>query len=335
MEDELEKIDEADEETADPICEQCIALEDRQEALEEKLDNYVAYLPVEKKLAGCYVSIDYNGKLDVEKGLVKPEDKKAVQAQAGGEGEVDKAPDDKPGLSQSLVDDLKRYRTQVAQVAIAEHPAIAFDLLVFRVAASTLGRGYSFDGPDVTFSDQHLKPSVAPDTIAAERLEVIRNSLSLDWLKQKTEPLQFEAFRTLSTIDKQRILAYCTALTLRPKLAPAAGKQKSAYDVALALTGANVADYWRPTAANFLSRIKREQLLDIGREVMVQGESWAIAKRDAKKAALVAELDDAFAKSGNPDTLEAITNWLPEGMAIAEAEPEPVPAKTRKAKNAA
>ena len=41
----------------------------------------------------------------------------------------------------------------------------------------------------------------------------------------------------------------------------ASGATAVAGGSALAQTGANVADYWRPTAVNFLSRIKSSQLL--------------------------------------------------------------------------
>ena len=41
------------------------------------------------------------------------------------------------------------YRLQVAQLEIAVHPEIAFDLLVFHVASSILGSHYFHDGPEV------------------------------------------------------------------------------------------------------------------------------------------------------------------------------------------
>jgi ParB family chromosome partitioning protein len=41
----------------------------------------------------------------------------------------------------------------------------------------------------------------------------------------------------------------------------------TAYDIALMETDANVAEYWRPSKANYLGRISREQLLAIGEEI--------------------------------------------------------------------
>ena len=82
----------------------------------------------------------------------------------------------------------------------------------------------------------------------------------------RTEASRFEAFRLLPDTAKLDLLAYCVALTLQPKLSPASGEETTAYDAALALTGASVAAYWRPTGANFLSRIGRDQLLAVARE---------------------------------------------------------------------
>ena len=79
-----------------------------------------------------------------------------------------------------------------------------------------------------------------------------------------------------------------------------------------------MADYWRPTKDNYLSRITREQLLAIGREVL--GEQWAQARHKDKKAELVAQLDRAFATPEQPGrTLEQVAKlkrWLPAGMAF-------------------
>ena len=114
------------------------------------------------------------------------------------------------------------------------------------------------------------------------------------------------------------------ALTLKPKLAPAAGDEATAYDAALALTGASVAGYWRPTKDNYLGRITRDQLLAIGREVL--GEAWSQSRSSEKKALLVDQLDRAFAdpeKFGRtPDQVEKLKTWLPTGMSFDMAETE-------------
>ena len=118
------------------------------------------------------------------------------------------------------------------------------------------------------------KPGKEREASAAERdLAAIGKALPTGWLKATSEAERFEAFRSLPEAAKLELLAYCVALTLQPKLGPAEGDEATAYDAALSLTGASVAGYWRPTKDNFLSRITRDQLLAISREVL--GEPWA------------------------------------------------------------
>ena len=100
-------------------------------------------------------------------------------------------------------------------------------------------------------------------TAAATRFEAIERSLSTRWLKAKDEATRFEQFRALTSEEKHQLLAYCTALALKPKLRPD-DERLTAYDAALSLTGVNVAKLWRPTKENYLGRVTREQLLGIG-----------------------------------------------------------------------
>ena len=126
------------------------------------------------------------------------------------------------------------------------------------------------------------------------------------------------------------------ALTLQPKLGPTEGDEATAYDAALTLTGANLADYWRPGKDNYLCRINREQLLALARETL--GEAWAESRAGDKKASLVEQLDRAFSdpdKHGRtPEQVEKLKSWLPAGMGFGIAQ-APARAKSKKARKAA
>ena len=74
---------------------------------------------------------------------------------------------------------------------------------------------------------------------------------------------------------------------------PPRRRDATAYELALSLTDGDVAAYWRPTRANYLGRITRDQLLALGRELL--GEQWAQARRKDKKGELADQLDRAFA----------------------------------------
>ncbi len=108
-----------------------------------------------------------------------------------------------------------------------------------------------FDGPQIEF--KRPKPNGRQEaTIASDALATIEKSLPASWRKPKSEEARFLAFRDLPEEDKLELLAYCIALALQPKLGAAEGDEATAYDAALALTEASVADYWRPTRENFL-----------------------------------------------------------------------------------
>ena len=214
---------------------------------------------------------------------------------------------------------------------------IALDLLVFQVASMMLDIPSADDGADVQFKRPRLNPASEKEpTASGDSLAAIAKSLPTDWLKPRTETARFAAFRSLPDTAKLELLAYCVALTLKPKLAPAVGDEITAYDVALSLTEADMAGYWRPTKGNYLGRITREQLLGISREVL--GEAWSQSRASEKKSSLVDQLDRAFSdpeKHGRtPDQVERLKGWLPTGMAFGIAEC-PKPAKARKARKAA
>jgi ParB family chromosome partitioning protein len=336
---ELEQIEQSlDDTESDAMLDQQQAVQRQLDEAEEKLAAFVGFDDEHKALAGCFVSIGQDGTPFIDKGLVRPEHRKHLAkllTADGGDGEPVKAKP-KGQLPETLRRDLAAERLQVAQVEIARNPAIALDLLVFQVASQMLDERPCVDGPDVEFNRPRAKPDSQEPTAATRALEAIQQSLPDGWRKPKSEAARFEAFRSLPEASKLELLAYCMALTLKPKLGPSEGDEATAYDVTLSLTAADVAGYWRPGKDNFLGRISRDQLLAVSREVL--GEPWAQSHFSDKKAVLVDQLDRAFSnpeKSGRtPDQIEELKRWLPAGMAFGTV-PTPKPAKGKKVKKAA
>lgn len=335
---ELEGIEEALEDAdSEALIDEQTAVRERLDEVEQKLAAFVGYDDEQKRLAGCFVSIGHDGTLFLDKGLVKPEHRKQLArllAADGSDGPPEQAKPKNP-LSESLRRDLAAYRLQAAQVEIATHPAIAFDLLTFKVASSILDIPASGDGPNVAFNLPRTNPLSEQATPAGEALAATASALSTDWLKGKSETARFEAFRSLSQEAKLQLMAYCVAVTLQPKLAPADPDEATAYDAALALTEGNMASYWRPDKGSFLGRITRDQLLTVARDTL--GEAWAQSRAADKKATLADQLDRAFNdpnKYGRtPDQVERLTGWLPAGMAFGTI-PAPKASK-KKARKAA
>jgi ParB family chromosome partitioning protein len=325
------------EEESDELIGEQKAMQDRLDGVEEKLAGFVGFDDVLKPLAGCFVSIGEDGTPFIDKGLVKPDNKKLLAKLLrtdGSDGIAVKAKL-KHALPESLRRDFAGERLHIARLEIARNPSIALDFLAFKAASELLGRQAVSDGFDVKL---HLtKPGKEHEASVADRnLLAIGKALPAGWLKATTEAERFEAFRCLPETAKLGLLAYCLALTLQPKLGPVEGEEATAYDAALSLTGSEVATYWRPSKSNFLGRINREQLLAISRNVL--GDGWTESHARDKKSLLVEQLDRAFGDpehSGrNPEQVEKLKRWLPHGMSFALC-PFPKPAKAKKASKAA
>jgi ParB family chromosome partitioning protein len=338
LDDELSVIEQSlNEDETNELLEKQDATQRRLDEVEERLASYVGFDEVLKPLAGCFVSIGEDGSPFIDKGLVKPENKKLLAKLLrtdGIEGTPVKAKP-KHALPESLRRDLAQERLPIAQLELARNPSIALDLLAFQAASQLLGDHKVVCGFDVEF--HRPKPGKPRETsLADEELKALAKALPAGWLKATSEAERFEAFRSLPEVSRLGLLAYSLALTLKPKLAPYPGEEATACDTALSPTGCDVARYWRPARGNFLSRISREQLLMVGRDVL--GEEWAQPHRDDKKAVLVGLFDRAFGDpehSGRtPQQVDRLKRWLPEGMAFGLATAAR-PVKAKKARKAA
>lgn len=278
------------------------------------------FTKAQKAIAGAIMTFSYDGKMQINRGYVKAADKKSLNnlnPKKKGKSEPQKS----EGMSQALIDSLKDYRLEVAQLAIMRNPDIAYDLMVFNAALAYHHKS-TYTGPDIHFSEHYPRSlEEQADSKATNEMEAIGKALNDSWMKHKNEAQMFDAFRQLTPREKQEILAFCIARTLRAQLYRA----DSAFELALASTGIDVADYWRPTQENYLGRIGKTQLLEIGEEL--KGKEWADKHKDAKKGPLAHAVELIF-KSLEAD--EKTKSWLPEGMQFSMPE-EKKPAKKKKA----
>src|SRR5262249_55907131 len=72
------------------------AARERLVAIEEELDGYLAFDPEEMNRAGCYVSVGHGGKLSIERGLVRDEDRKERAKAKSGEHAEGRTESEKP-----------------------------------------------------------------------------------------------------------------------------------------------------------------------------------------------------------------------------------------------
>jgi len=106
----------------------------------------------EVALAGAIVTLTHSGEVKVERGLVRPEDAKALKAlrrkrtngstgseEEPAEGDETSASAMKPSIPAKLLDELLAHKTLGLRVAIVDTPDLALRLVAFSLAAALIG----------------------------------------------------------------------------------------------------------------------------------------------------------------------------------------------------
>jgi len=277
-----------------------------EERIEEIESSLRSFSPDDLAKAGCMVSVAYDGTLSVRRGLVLPEDQEKKA----------KAKNDNPnGYSRKLEEDLGHFRLEVAQAHLAKDYDCAFDLMVFTLAHTFLNPGYYAQKP-LNLQGERSLPygwSKKFDTVGAE----LPSRIDLDFLERPPE-VGFEQLSSMSTKDKQDLFAYCTALMLNGGLAD---EKAGLHDQIGARLNVNVAGHWRPTAESFFKRVKKDQLLEIGADVL--GDKWALMQKGEKKGDLADSMGVIFSgqrvNGVSAEQAAAAVKWVPKGMAYLAA----------------
>src|SRR5262249_34039083 len=104
----------------------------------ENRDN--AWTPEQLAIAGAVVSIDYEGKLDIIRGLVRPEDmpKKAKGKSAASTPGVDGA--QPSGLLSPLVESLTAHKSAALSASMLDNPDAATAFIAYMLALEIFGR---------------------------------------------------------------------------------------------------------------------------------------------------------------------------------------------------
>lgn len=318
-------------------------LERIEQRLEVLQDLQTVYIPEDKARGGIAVFVDADGRPRVLRGLITRQDAAARDADAGGDAATDgngpagddpdreaEAGEDRPAvepvaadpvdsgpaLSMALKQDLAVYRTQILRVYLADNPEAAFDLLVFRIAHRLLGIGYRSGtlGIDVHEAELQATGDDLNATAAGEALARRRGALDTSWLFGPPEE-QFAAFRGLSRPEKDRILAYCVALSVGACWLNT-GSPGTDVEVLAGDLGVDIRRYWRPTGANTWSRTTKAQILGVLAEL--GGPAFVRRYDTLRKDSLVTAIDQVFSGSADVDgdIRERAARWLPAGMAF-------------------
>lgn len=270
--------------------------------LEDLTDNREEIWPAETlSIAGAVVSIGRDGKADVTRGLVRPEDlPEKPKAKANG--------DARGGLPAALIESLTAERSSALTAALIEKPGVALAAVAHLFAARVFC-GRSDTSLDVIVSPRRFKGEGSKAHIAIESArETWRERLPGDAAQLWRWCLEQHPHTLLD------LLAFCAALTIDAvKVKGKADAERIAHADALAEALAfDIAAWFQPTAGNYFGRVAKPQILTDLQQA--KGVPPAPAWSSLKKAELAALAERETAGTG----------WMPEPLRAPAPADEPL-----------
>ncbi len=309
---------EAYDENADESGEQYQAIEEKTQRIQDKLDaldeSLAVPYPDDLAIAGVVVTVDHNGQLRIERGLIRKEDMKKLPKGNGEQGR-DGTDDDtsKPVHSEKLTRMLTAHRTAAIQAELMNRPEVALAALAHRLALQVFSNGYVSNRiVQVNIEQTYLKKE-------AENIEQGRAGVAIEekrqyWQKRIDAARQdgkslFGWLLEQEQPDLHALLAFCTAVSVNT----VSGRENKPSDDVAALMVAldlDMAAWWQATPENYLSHISKDRILAVVAEA--SSVDRADAMRGLKKEQLVQKADEAL--SG--------LRWLPDNLKLEKWQEE-------------
>ena len=277
--------------------------------------------------AGAFVSIEHDGRLRIERGFVRPEDRAALRAATATSGEATwsstdhvagsshaTASDDgedadgvetAPRLSDRLVAELTAHRTLALREAVAENPDTALLAMTHALALKTF---YRMAGSDTCLEVEIRSAGLAShapeigESELAERMDARQSS----WAAMlPTNP--GDLWNALVGFDPDSLaglFAFCVASSVNAVEMPHIRRTRELdhADALVSHVALDMKRHWTATAKSFFSKVTKAQILATVREV--KGDAHAQMIDHLKKADMAIEAERLVAGS----------NWLPETL---------------------
>ena len=242
-----------------------------------------------KSQRGVIVSIGYHGDIVFTRGLMKLVDKASKEKKAvkvNTDGTVVPVTQ----VSAALARSLSCERTLAVQAALLQKPEIALALTVQKLALSVFSAGYHQNPACLTIQETtRTMIEAAPgceDGEAVKQLRVAKSKWS-DTLPKGWED-DFTLLTSLGTDQLLELQAFCVAATLDGSVSQYEPKKKSNLQKLEFAMNFDIHEYWKPTAQNLWSRLKKEGMIDQLNQAGVsvnKDEFMAFKKGDAAKRA--------------------------------------------------
>ena len=280
------------------------ALLERIEVVERSADQWP---PDILATAGAFVSIGHDGTLLVERGCVRPEDRRAARAAdperddgiGQDAGRSDGAGGGRKPISDRLMTNLTAHRTMALRAALMMRPHIALVAIVHNLMggifygaghnrASALEIGIEQGERNGALKAEGIEGSPAQTAVAARQ----------GWWWLRIPATQDEAWGWLLEQNQETLLdllAFCVAETVnavRHPHAPLFDERLVACNDLAAALDLDMADWWTPTRESYFGLVSKGAILDAVREGISPEAADNLA--GLKKAALVDEAERRF-----------------------------------------
>lgn len=299
-------------------------IEARSKAVQEALKTWT---PEQKTHAGVIVTIGRDGDVEVMRGLVRDEDRKAIAAAARSKGSPEHcgaddgpdedegapspsaAPDRRPaGCSDALTKRLAAHRTMALQAMLAQNATVALASVVHVFVLRTFGAEYPREASALQVAPQlsaYALEAVADDLKASRAWTAVQQAKEARRARLPEQPGEWPSWLIgQPEADLIDLLALCGALTVNAL--PGAGAAGSANAIAAAL-GLDMADWWEPTAEAYLNHVPKAQIVAALKEAGPELAGGGV--ETMKKNALVIAAASRLAG----------TRWLPEPLRLSPA----------------
>jgi ParB family chromosome partitioning protein len=293
---------EAYDEDADESGELYQALEEKAQRIQDQRDALDASLavpyPDDLAIAGAVVTVDQNGELRIERGLIRKEDMKKLPKGNGGNGGngeqgragMNGAGDDilEPVHSEKLTRMLTAHRTAAIQAELMNRPDVALAALVHRMALQVFSKGQ--------VSNRIVQVSIERSYLMqdAENIEQSRAGRAMEekrqYWQERIEAAEqggkslFGWLLEQEQADLHELLAFCTAASLNT----VSGRENApSKDVAAIMSALDLdmADWWEATPENYLSHVSKDRIIEVVGEAASPQTAQDMAKM--KKGELV------------------------------------------------
>lgn len=287
-----EELTEAEAAAADEVCERIGRIESKRE--QWRAEDVAA--------SGAILTLGYDGRLRMERGLIRPGDAmpsnnpaEGNEAENSGSGNSDAehTGDGRScGESERLIEDLTAHKTAALRAVAGDNPGAALTLVVHALALHLFGIGSEYETcltlsvspEDLAGHAEGIKGTAAMKAVAerherwSERLPD-RPADLWDWLIAQCQDVRLD------------LLAHCVGLLVHGVRIPHVGEgRRLAGDRLASLVGLDMADWWQATSGSYLCRVPKARIL----EAVAEGVSPAEAKKltNLKKDNLVARAEE-------------------------------------------